>query len=64
MTPELQRYYENRFVMMPRQNWRGLLENISLMVTSLNNVVTIQDEKDLQFNRGGLSNLNWLRTLR
>jgi hypothetical protein len=64
MTPELQRYYENRFVMMPRQNWRGLLENINLMVTSLNNVVTIQDEKDLQFNRGGLSNLNWLRTLR
>jgi hypothetical protein len=34
------------------------------MITSLNNVATIQDEKDLQFKKGELSILNWLKTLK
>lgn len=64
MTPELQRYYEDRFSMMASQGWRDLLEDIDGMITSLNNVSTIQDEKDLQFKKGELSILNWLKTLK
>ena len=64
MTPELQRYYEDRFAMMAHQGWRDLLEDIDGMITSLNNVSTIQDEKDLQFKKGELSILNWLKTLK
>ena len=64
MTPELQRYYEDRFSMMTHQGWNDLLEDIDLMITTLNNVSTIQDEKDLQFKKGELSILNWLKTLK
>ena len=64
MTPELQKYYEDRFSMMTHQGWRDLLEDIDGMITSLNNVATIQDEKDLQFKKGELSILNWLKTLK
>ena len=64
MTPELQHYYEDRFSMIASQGWRDLLEDIDGMITSLNNVATIQDEKDLQFKKGELSILNWLKTLK
>jgi hypothetical protein len=64
MPPELQKYYEDRFAMMTHEGWRDLLEDIDLMIMSLNNVATIQDEKDLQFKKGELSILNWLKTLK
>lgn len=64
MTPELQRYYEDRFAMMASQGWLDMLEDIDNMITALNNVATIQDEKDLQFKKGELSILNWLKTLK
>lgn len=64
MTPELQRYYEDRFAMMTSQGWRDLMEDIDLMITSLNNISTIDGEKDLQFKKGELSILTWLKTLK
>lgn len=64
MTPELQRYYEDRFSMMSTQGWIDLLEDINNMATSLNNISTVSDEKDLQFKKGELSILTWLRTLK
>jgi hypothetical protein len=64
MTPELQRYYEDRFAMMTSQGWWDLIEDIDLMITSLNNISTIDGEKDLQFKKGELSILTWLKTLK
>lgn len=64
MTPELQKYYEERFSMMGTQGWRDLLEDIDNMLTSLNNISVIQDEKDLMFKKGESSILIWLKTLR
>jgi len=64
MTPELQRYYENRFDMMSREGWKDLMEDIDNMINSLNNISTIPDEKSLQFKKGELSILVWLKTLR
>ena len=64
MTPELQNYYEDRFSMMASEGWKELLIDIDNMIVSLNNISVIQDEKSLQFKKGELSILNWLKTLK
>ena len=64
MTPELQKYYEARFDLMSKEGWKDLMEDIDTMIDSLNNISTIPDEKSLQFKKGELSILTWLRTLK
>jgi hypothetical protein len=64
MTPELQKYYEARFNTMATAGWKDLMEDIDTMIESLNNISTIPDEKSLQFKKGELSILTWLRTLK
>ena len=64
MTPELQKYYEERFSMMATQGWLDLIEDIDEMIKSLNNLSAIEDEKSLQFKKGELSILLWLQNLR
>ena len=64
MNKELQTYYESRFEMMGGQGWKDLLEDIDKMIESLNNISTIPDEKSLQFKKGELSILTWLKTLK
>ena len=64
MTPELQKYYEERFSMMGTEGWKDLIIDIDSMIESLNNISVIPDEKVLQFRKGELSILNWLKTLK
>ena len=64
MSPELQRYYENRFSMMGSDGWKDLVEDIDTMIKSLNNISVISDEQSLQFKKGELSILTWLKTLK
>lgn len=64
MTPELQKYYENRFSMMATDGWSDLIEDIDNMLNALNNISVVQDEKDLQFKKGELSILTWLKNLK
>ena len=64
MTPELQKYYESRFSMMGSDGWKDLVEDIDSMIASLNNISVISDEQSLQFKKGELSILTWLKTLR
>lgn len=64
MTPELQKYYEERFSMMASEGWKQLLEDIDNMIEPLNNIATISDEKSLQFRKGELSILTWLKNLK
>lgn len=64
MTPELQKYYEQRFSMMASEGWKQLLEDIDNMIEPLNNIATISDEKSLQFRKGELSILTWLKNLK
>ena len=64
MTPELQKYYENRFSMMATDGWSDFIEDIDNMVNALNNISIVQDEKDLQFKKGELSILLWLKNLK
>jgi hypothetical protein len=64
MTPELQKYYEDRFTMMATQGWRDLQDDIEKIIETLNNISVIDGEKDLQFKKGELSILTWLKTLK
>lgn len=64
MNQELQTYYEERFSMMATKGWIDLLEDIDNMIEPLNNISTIEDEKSLQFRKGELSILTWLKNLK
>jgi hypothetical protein len=64
MAPELQKYYEDRFSMMAMEGWTDLMVDIDAMIVALNNISNIESEKQLQFKRGELSILQWLKNLR
>ena len=64
MNPELQKYYEDRFDLFSRQGWADLMEAVDNMLIPLNKVSTIADEKSLQFRKGEISILIWLKTLK
>ena len=64
MTPELQKYYEDRFSMMVTPGWGDLMEDVDGMINALNNLSSVEDEKSLQFKKGELSILLWLKNLR
>ena len=64
MTPELQKYYEDRFSMMATEGWTDLVTDIDAMIAALNNISVVDGEKQLQFKKGELSILTWLKTLR
>ena len=64
MSPELDKYYSDRFSMMGSDGWKDLVEDIDSMIASLNNISVIPDEQSLQFKKGELSILTWLKTLK
>ena len=64
MNQELEKYYSERFSMMSTQGWIELMEDVDKMIEPLNNVSTIVDEKGLQFRKGELSILIWLKNLK
>ena len=64
MNPELQKYYEERFSTMSTQGWIDLMEDVDKMIEPLNNISPIADEKSLQFRKGELSILIWLKNLK
>jgi hypothetical protein len=64
MTPELEKYYEERFSTMATVGWRDLMEDVERMIEPLNNISTIADEKSLQYRKGELSILTWLQNLK
>ena len=64
MESSLQKYYEDRFDLFSRQGWSDLMEDVDNMLIPLNNVSTIADEKSLQFRKGEISILIWLKMLK
>jgi len=64
MTPELEKYYTDRFEMMSTEGWKDLIEDIDKIIATLNNISVIDSEKDLQFKKGELSILTWLKNLK
>jgi hypothetical protein len=64
MQKELQDYYENRFSMMATQGWVDLVEDVQIMMDSTDTLAGVDTEQQLQFRKGELSILNWLKNLR
>ena len=64
MNRELQDYYENRFAMMATPGWNDLLEDIEVMIKATNTLDGLSTEQQLQFRKGELSIMNWIKTLR
>ena len=64
MKRELQDYYENRFAMMATQGWKELIEDIEVMMTSTDTLRGVETEQQLQFRKGELSIMNWIKTLK
>lgn len=50
--------------MFSSEGWSDLMEDVDNMLSSLNNVSTISDEKQLQFRKGEIAILTWLKTLK
>lgn len=64
MNRELIDYYENRFAMMATPGWNDLLEDLEVMIKATNTLDGLQTEQQLQFRKGELSIMNWIKTLR
>jgi len=56
-------FFDCRYKLFENEGWRDLVEELTLMADSLNNVSAIEDEKTLYSTRGQLSILNMLITL-
>ena len=63
MDKQLEDYYKARFEMFSEQGWRDLIEDIDSMIKSTDTLSGIDDEKKLNFRKGELSILNWLKGL-
>ena len=64
MDKELQEYYEARFDMMSTKGYKDLLADIERMIEERNNLMATTSLEDLNFRKGQLDVLHWLRTLK
>ncbi len=63
MTPELQKYYENRLEMTSTDAWKDLMEDVTQML-EVSNTLDGVTEDNLQFRKGEISLMRWLLNLR
>jgi len=61
---ELQDYYEARFDMMSTKGYKDLLADVEVMIDERNNLMATQSLEDLNFRKGQLDVLHWIRTLK
>jgi hypothetical protein len=61
---ELQEYYEARFDMMATKGYKDLLTDVERMIEERNNLMATTSLEDLNFRKGQLDVLHWLRTLK
>ena len=64
MDKELQDYYEARFEMMSTKGYKDLLTDVEVMIDERNNLMATQSLEDLNFRKGQLDVLHWIRTLK
>jgi len=64
MTPELQKYYEDRFDLMLSRGWADLIDDVSKMKEVYDNLLNINSLEDLHMRKGQLDILNWILTLK
>ena len=64
MDRDLITYYENRFDMMASVGWKDLLEDLTKMIETYNNVSSIDTVENLYFKKGQLDILRWVASLK
>lgn len=64
MTPELQRYYEDRFSMMASTGWTDLIDDAKEIFKAVNNLAPVTSETELFFRKGQLDILQWMLSLK
>jgi uncharacterized protein (DUF2164 family) len=64
ITPELDKYYEDRFDMMATPGWAAFMEEMETFEKNLNNVGLIDNEARLNFVKGQLDMVRYLRGLK
>jgi len=64
MSPELQKYYEDRLAMMGTRAWVQLMEDVQAMLDATNDISGIPDEKTLFVKKGELSMMRWMLSLK
>ena len=63
MTPELQKYYEERISMCSSEAWKDLMEDVQTMLDATNKLDGVTTE-NLQFKQGEVSIMRWLMALK
>ena len=63
MTPELQRYYENRLAMLGSQGWADLMEDVAEMLKATDTLSGVTPE-NVRFKQGEISIMKWMLSLR
>lgn len=61
---DLQEYYEARFDMMSTKGWKDLVADIELMMDERNSLMATKSFDELNFRKGQLDVLHWIRTLK
>lgn len=64
MTPELQKYYEQRLSMMGEPAWDDLMTDVAEMIKATDTLSNVTDEKSLHFRKGEISIMRWILSLR
>lgn len=63
MTPELQKYYENRISMMSSDAWRDLMEDVQTMLSAIN-VLDGVTADNMRYKQGEVSIMRWMLSLK
>ncbi len=63
MTPELEKYYKDRFDMMQTQGWKDLMVDVQRMRDANDTVGGIDDLRKLGFRQGEVSMIDWMLSL-
>lgn len=62
MAPELQIYYDETFSMMATKGWAMLIEDLTKIKNTVNELSTVQDAQSLFHRQGQIDILNLLLT--
>ena len=63
MTPQLQRYYEERISMCSSEAWKDLMEDVETMLAATNTLDGVTKD-NVDFKKGGVSIMRWMLSLK
>lgn len=63
MTPQLQRYYEERISMCSSEAWKDLMEDVETMLAATNTLDGVTKD-NVDFKQGEVSIMRWMLALK